>query len=82
MIHLGLFEEDGMISEWKKPEGFEIQIVQNGTTYHVSGKSAAELHSKLLMLPVEARDFDVGPLKDGRFSMRKITPPYMMGVAS
>ena len=60
------------LSNYTKKAGFDITVVQVGEEYIVSGADASALHEKIVSVPPEAQNLIVGPLQDGKFSLRKI----------
>ncbi len=51
---------------------FDITVIQRGDIYMVSGKSAQALYEKLQQIPPEAQTLEVGELKKGSFTLRKL----------
>ncbi len=58
---------------------FDITVIQRGDVYTVSGKSAMALYEKLQQIPPEAQTLEVGELKKGGFTLRKL---YLDNAAS
>lgn len=56
-----------------KSTSYDVQIVQQGDIYSVSGKDAQLLHAKLQSVPAESRALEVGALDNGTFTLKKIT---------
>ncbi len=59
------------LSKLTKKKGFDITVVQVGDEYIVSGADAAALYEKIVSVPAEAQNLIVGPLEQGKFSLRK-----------
>ncbi len=51
--------------------GFEVVVVQSGSTFTVSGKDAGLLHARISAASPKAQTLEIGPLADGSFTLRK-----------